>query len=179
LEELRQAQEDYKNADALRKSLEVEIREITVRLEEAEAFATREGKRLVAKLQARLHDVEAELEAEQRRGRDLVAENRKLARLLQELKVQFDEEHRLIIELTDQNNLYSNSIKVLKRQLLEAEEVVQITMNKYRHAQSLVEDAERRADSAEKSITIVRSGPTRRGTRSMSVTRESTRVVRV
>ena len=67
-----------------------------------------------------LHDVEAELEAEQRRGRDLVAENRKLARLLQELKVQFDEEHRLIIELTDQNNLYANSIKVLKRQLLEA-----------------------------------------------------------
>ncbi len=60
------------------------------------------------------------------------------------------------------------------------EEVVQITMNKYRHAQSLVEDAERRADSAEKSITIVRSGgPTRRGTRSMSVTRETTRVVRV
>ena len=64
--------------------------------------------------------MEAELEAEQRRGRDLVAENRKLARLLQELKVQFDEEHRLIIELTDQNNLYANSIKVLKRQLLEA-----------------------------------------------------------
>ena len=60
------------------------------------------------------------------------------------------------------------------------EEVVQITMNKYRHAQSLVEDAERRADSAEKSITIVRSGgSTRRGTRSMSVTRETTRVVRV
>ena len=59
------------------------------------------------------------------------------------------------------------------------EEVVQITMNKYRHAQSLVEDAERRADSAEKSITIVRSGSTRRGTRSMSVTRESTRVVRM
>jgi len=68
LEELRAAQENYKNADAHRKSLEVEIREITVRLEEAEAFATREGKRLVAKLQARLHDVEAELEAEQRRA---------------------------------------------------------------------------------------------------------------
>lgn len=53
-DELRQEQENYKNAESLRKSLEVEIREITVRLEEAEAFAQREGKRLVAKLQARV-----------------------------------------------------------------------------------------------------------------------------
>jgi chromosome segregation ATPase len=53
-DELRQEQENYKNAETLRKSLEVEIREITVRLEEAEAFAQREGKRLVAKLQARV-----------------------------------------------------------------------------------------------------------------------------
>ena len=47
-------QENYKNAESLRKQLEIEIREITVRLEEAEAFAQREGKRMVAKLQARV-----------------------------------------------------------------------------------------------------------------------------
>jgi len=83
-----------------------------------------------------------------------------------------------LIEITDSNNLYQNRINVLKRQLAEAEEVVQITMNKYRKAQSNVEDAERRADTAERSITIVRA-PGGRGTRSMSVTREMTRVVRV
>lgn len=53
-EELRQEQENYKNADSLRKQLEIEIREITIRLEEAEAFATREGKRQIIKLQARV-----------------------------------------------------------------------------------------------------------------------------
>lgn len=53
-DELKQEQENYKNAESLRKQLEIEIREITVRLEEAEAFATREGKRMVAKLQARV-----------------------------------------------------------------------------------------------------------------------------
>jgi len=53
-EELRQEQENYKNADSLRKQLEIEIREITIRLEEAEAFAMREGKRQIAKLQARV-----------------------------------------------------------------------------------------------------------------------------
>ena len=52
--ELGQEQENYKNAESLRKQLEIEIREITVRLEEAEAFAQREGKRMIAKLQARV-----------------------------------------------------------------------------------------------------------------------------
>lgn len=62
--------------------------------------------------------------------------------------------------------------------LTSQEEVVTITMNKYRKAQSMVEEAERRADSAEKNITIIRTGPTGRSSRSMSVTREYTRVVR-
>ena len=53
-DELRQEVENYKNAESLRKQLEIEIREITIRLEEAEAFAVKEGKRLVAKLQARV-----------------------------------------------------------------------------------------------------------------------------
>lgn len=53
-DELRQEQENYKNAESLRKQLEIEIREITIKLEEAEAFAQREGKRMVAKLQARV-----------------------------------------------------------------------------------------------------------------------------
>ena len=53
-DDLRSEQENYRNAEALRKQLEVEIREITVRLEEAEQFAQREGKRMVAKLQSRV-----------------------------------------------------------------------------------------------------------------------------
>lgn len=66
------------------------------------------------------------------------------------------------------------------------EEVVSITMNKYRKSQQMLDDAERRADSVEKNITIVRGGVSgapvtagRHGARSMSVTREVTRVVRV
>ena len=53
-EDLRLESDNYRNAESLRKQLDIEIREITVRLEEAEAFAQREGKRMVAKLQARV-----------------------------------------------------------------------------------------------------------------------------
>jgi len=64
--------------------------------------------------------VEGELEAEQRRGRDLTAEVRKLQRLLEELKLQYEEQCRTTIELSDSNNLYQTKIKLLKRQLHEA-----------------------------------------------------------
>ena len=50
-----------------------------------------------------------------------------------------------------------------------------ITMNKYRKAQSMVEEAEHRADIAERNITVLRT----RGGRSMSVSREITRVIRI
>ena len=53
-QELSRSQDNYKNAESVRKTLEVEIREITIRLEEAESYAQREGKRLVAKLQGRV-----------------------------------------------------------------------------------------------------------------------------
>ena len=54
------------------------------------------------------------------------------------------------------------------------EEVVTITMNKYRKAQSMLEEADHRADMAEKNVAL-RGGRNR----SMSVTREIVRVKRV
>jgi len=67
-----------------------------------------------------LRDVEAELEAEQRRGRDLQAENRKLSRMLQELRTQSDDDRRAMTELADQVNTLQQRIKTLRRQLEEA-----------------------------------------------------------
>lgn len=56
-DELSLEQSNYRNAESLRKQLEIEIREISVRLEEAEAFAAREGKRIIAKLQSRVRQL--------------------------------------------------------------------------------------------------------------------------
>jgi len=67
-----------------------------------------------------MRELEAELEAEQRRARDLAAENRKLARLLQEQKQQADDERRLAAEANEQINQLQARIKTLKRQLEEA-----------------------------------------------------------
>jgi len=58
-------------------------------------------------------------------------------------------------------------------------------MNKYRKTQQQLEEAERRADRAEKNMTLnirhstTSLGPGQRGQRAMSVSRETTRIVRV
>lgn len=122
-----------------------------------------------------LRDLEAELEAEQRRSRELAAVNRKLERALQELRVSSEDDRRLVTELSDQVNTLTIRVKTLRRQLEEAEEVVTITMNKYRKAQAQVEEAEHRADMIERTAGSIKGGRSR----SMSVTREITRVVRV
>ena len=54
VEELRQAEEVQRNTEVARRRLEAELREMAVRLEQAEHVALREGKRIVAKLQSRV-----------------------------------------------------------------------------------------------------------------------------
>jgi hypothetical protein len=49
-----QSEENYRHADTLRKQLEVELRQVVVRLEQTEATALRDGKRAVEKLTARV-----------------------------------------------------------------------------------------------------------------------------
>jgi predicted nuclease with TOPRIM domain len=67
-----------------------------------------------------IRELEAELDAEQRRGRDLAGELRKLQRLLAEQKQQTEDERRLASEANEQINQLQNRVKTLKRQLEEA-----------------------------------------------------------
>nr|ABS19447.1 multivalent antigen sj97-GAPDH [synthetic construct] len=168
-DELRQEQENYKHAEALRKQLEIEIREITVKLEEAEAYATREGRRMVQKLQARVRELEAEFDGESRRCKDALAQARKFERQYKELQTQAEDDRRMVLELQDLLDKTQMKMKAYKRQLEEMEEVSQITMNKYRKAQQQIEEAEHRADMAERTVTVRRVGP---GGRAVSVARE-------
>merc|ERR1712002_516823 len=66
-EELRREQEHAVHVDRLRKQLEVTVKDLQARLDEAEAAALKGGKRIIAKLEARVRELETELDAEQRR----------------------------------------------------------------------------------------------------------------
>ena len=169
-DELRQEQENYKHAENLRKQLEVELRELTVKLEEAEAWAQREGKKAVARLTQRVRELEAELEIEQRNHRSADAAWRKADRQLKEALSAAEEDRRVVVELQGLVDTLQVRNRQFKKQLEEAEEATNISLGKYRKLQAELEDAEHRADVAEKNASIMRS---RR--HSMSVGRDHVR----
>merc|ERR1719259_238126 len=79
-EELRREQEHAVHVDRLRKQLEVTVKDLQARLDEAEAAALKGGKRIIAKLEARVRELETELDAEQRRHAETGKNLRKTAR---------------------------------------------------------------------------------------------------
>jgi len=66
-----------------------------------------------------VRDLEAELDLEQRRGRDAAAENKKLQKQLTDLRAQADDDHRTVAELSDQNTTLQMRLVTMKRQLDE------------------------------------------------------------
>lgn len=66
-EELRQEQDHSNHVDKSRRTLESQVKEFQVRLDEAEASALKGGKRMIQKLEQRVRELEVEYENETRR----------------------------------------------------------------------------------------------------------------
>ncbi|WKX94490.1 hypothetical protein Q1695_011624 [Nippostrongylus brasiliensis] len=156
-EELRQEQEHALHNDRLRKGLEQQLKEMQVRLDEAEAAALKGGKKVIAKLEQRVREVESELDAEQRRYQDANKNLGKADRRVRELQFQVDEDKKNFERLQDLIDKLQNKLKTQKRQIEEAEEVANLNLQKYRQIQHQLEDAEERADVAENSLSKMRA----------------------
>lgn len=87
-EELRQEQEHSMHIERLRKGLEQQIKEMQVRLDEAEQAALKGGKKIIQKLEQRIRELEQELDGEQRRHQDTDKNFRKTERRVKEVEFQ-------------------------------------------------------------------------------------------
>ena len=67
VEQLHEEQEHSMKIDALRKSLEEQVKQLQVQIQEAEAAALLGGKRVITKLETRIRDLEIALDEETRR----------------------------------------------------------------------------------------------------------------
>merc|ERR1719516_430591 len=114
-EELRREQEHAIHVDRLRKQLEVTVAELQGRLEEAEAAALKGGKRIIAKLETRVRELETELDAEQRRHQDTAKNLRKTDRRLKELAFQAEEDRKNMERMQDLVEKLQAKIKTYKR----------------------------------------------------------------
>ncbi|XP_061197039.1 myosin heavy chain, striated muscle-like isoform X3 [Saccostrea echinata] len=168
-DELRAEQEHSQQIEKFRKGLEGQIKELQVRLEEAEAQALKGGKKMIAKLEQRVRELEGELDSEQRRHAETQKNMRKADRRMKELAFQADEDRKNQERLQELIDKLQNKIKTYKRQVEEAEEIAAINLAKYRKVQHELEDAEERADTAEGSLTKLRA----KNRSSVSVTRTS------
>ncbi|BFZ03204.1 hypothetical protein BsWGS_06243 [Bradybaena similaris] len=156
-DELRQEQEHSLQVEKLRKGLEGQLKDLQVRLDEAEAQALKGGKKMIQKLEQRVRELETELDNEQRRHAETQKNMRKADRRLKELAFQSDEDRKNQERLQDLADKLQNKIKTYKRQVEEAEEIAALNLAKYRKVQSELEDAEERADTAEGSLSKLRA----------------------
>ncbi|XP_076397239.1 myosin heavy chain isoform X29 [Megachile rotundata] len=156
-DELRAEQDHAQTQEKLRKALETQIKELQVRLDEAEANALKGGKKAIQKLEQRVRELENELDGEQRRHADAQKNLRKSERRIKELSFQADEDRKNHERMQDLVDKLQQKIKTYKRQIEEAEEIAALNLAKFRKAQQELEEAEERADLAEQAITKFRT----------------------
>ena len=105
--------------ESIKKSLEIEVRNLQVRIEEVEANALAGGKRVIAKLESRIRDIEIEVEEEKRRHAETQKLLRKKDHRAKELALQSEEDQKCIQLLNDSVEKLNEKVKVYKRQMQE------------------------------------------------------------
>ncbi|KAH8379047.1 hypothetical protein KR009_002819 [Drosophila setifemur] len=157
VEQVHEEQERIVKLETIKKSLEVEVKNLSIRLEEVELNAVAGSKRIISKLEARIRDLELELEEEKRRHAETIKILRKKERTVKEVIVQCEEDQKNIILLQDALDKSTAKINIYRRQLCEQEGVSQQTTTRVRRFQRELEAAEDRADCAESNLNIIRA----------------------
>ncbi|CAG0920015.1 unnamed protein product [Notodromas monacha] len=154
---LHEEQERVVKIESIKKSLEVEVKNLTIRLEEVEANALIGGKRVISKLEARLRDLELELDEEKRRHAESIKILRKKERQVKEVIIAAEEDRKNACLAQEAVDKLSEKIKMYKRQLNEQEGMSQQSVTRVRRFQRELEAAEERADSAESNLSMIRA----------------------
>ncbi|XP_032035464.1 myosin-7 [Hylobates moloch] len=156
-EELKKEQDTSAHLERMKKNMEQTIKDLQHRLDEAEQIALKGGKKQLQKLEARVRELEGELEAEQKRNAESVKGMRKSERRIKELTYQTEEDKKNLLRLQDLVDKLQLKVKAYKRQAEEAEEQANTNLSKFRKVQHELDEAEERADIAESQVNKLRA----------------------
>uniref|UniRef100_A0A672YF53 Myosin heavy chain, fast skeletal muscle-like n=1 Tax=Sphaeramia orbicularis TaxID=375764 RepID=A0A672YF53_9TELE len=156
-EELKKEQDTSAHLERMKKNLEVTVKDLQHRLDEAENLAMKGGKKQLQKLEARVRELESEIDGEQRRGAEAIKGVRKYERRVKELSYQTEEDKKNIARLQDLVDKLQLKVKAYKRQAEEAEEQANTHMSRLRKVQHELEEAQERADIAESQVNKLRA----------------------
>ncbi|XP_073462884.1 myosin-4-like [Aquarana catesbeiana] len=155
-EELKKEQDTSAHLERMKKNLEQSVKDLQHRLDEAEQLALKGGKKQLQKLEARVRELENELDAEQRRSSDAIKGVRKYERRVKELSYQSEEDRKNVLRLQDLVDKLQMKVKSYKRQSEEVEEQATVHLARFRKTQLELEEAEERADVAESQVNKLR-----------------------
>ncbi|XP_068574844.1 myosin heavy chain, fast skeletal muscle-like [Cebidichthys violaceus] len=156
-EELKKEQDTSAHLERMKKNLDVTVKDLQHRLDEAENLAMKGGKKQLQKLESRVRELEAEVESEQRRGADAVKGVRKYERRVKELTYQTEEDKKNVTRLQNLVDKLQLKVKAYKRQAEDAEEQANTHMSRHRKVQHEMEEAQERADIAESQVNKLRA----------------------
>merc|ERR550539_2346262 len=133
-----------KNAEEKSKKAMVDA----ARLSDAENAAARGGKSAMAKLENKVHKLEAELAGTQARTGESAKPYQRAERKCKELAFTAGEDKKNQDRMTDLASKLQSKIKTYKQQIEEAEEIAALNLAKFRKAQQELEEVEERAKLA-------------------------------
>uniref|UniRef100_A0A4W3K1R6 Myosin-7B n=1 Tax=Callorhinchus milii TaxID=7868 RepID=A0A4W3K1R6_CALMI len=119
-EELKKEQDTSGHLERMKKNLEQTVKDLQMRLDEAEQIALRGGKKQIQKLEARVSELESELESEQRKNAESQKGLRKYERRIKELSYQGEEDRKNLARMQDLIDKLQLKVKSYKRQMEEA-----------------------------------------------------------
>uniref|UniRef100_A0A8B9I452 Myosin heavy chain 2 n=1 Tax=Anser brachyrhynchus TaxID=132585 RepID=A0A8B9I452_9AVES len=156
-EELKKEQDTSAHLERMKKNLEQMVKDLQHRLDEAEQLALKGRKKQLQKLEAKIHELENELDMEQKRGIESVKGARKYERRLKELTYQSEEDKKNIFRLQELVDKLQLKVKAYKKQAEEAEAQANTNLSRCRKTQHKLEEAEERADIAESQVNKLRA----------------------
>ncbi|KAL9833437.1 myosin-3-like [Geothlypis trichas] len=156
-EELKKEQDTSAHLERMKKNLDQTVKDLQHRLEEAEQLALKGGKKQLQKLEARIRELEAELEEEHKKSSEAMKNICKYERRFKELTFQCEEQKKNMIRLQDLVDQLQIKIKSYRKQAEEAGEQANTDLSKLRNALHKIGEALERADIAESQVNKLRA----------------------
>ncbi|NXA76153.1 MYH1B protein, partial [Thryothorus ludovicianus] len=156
-EELKKEQDTSAHLERMKKNMEQTVKDLQHHLEEVEQLALKGGKKQIQKLEARIRELEAELEEEHKQSSEAMKNICKYERHFKELTFQCEEQKKNMIRLQDLVDELQMKIKSYRRQAEEAGEQANADLSKLRNALHKIGEALERADIAESQVNKLRA----------------------
>merc|ERR1711970_1119434 len=154
---LREESNKLVKLDTAKKSLESEVKSLSVRIEEIESTAMASSKRTIQKMEIRITELETIIETEKKSHAVTMMELHKKERSIKELILQSEEDRKNIIILQESLDKLNEKIKMYKRQLEEQESISNSNIMRVKKFQRELESSEARAEEAESTLNQFRS----------------------